>query len=67
MGYVTVITGFIAVTHKETPEPHQGAQKARFIVSDNFTVTHVPGITNLKYNFAPQLKTYTLKSDQVVF
>lgn len=67
MGYVTVITGFIVVTHKEIPEPHQGAQKAGFIVSDNLTVTRVPGITNLKYNFAPQLKTYTLKSGWVVF
>lgn len=62
MGYVIVITGFIVVTHREMPEPHQGAQKAGFIVSDDFTVAHVPGITNPKYNFA-QLKTYSLKSD----
>lgn len=51
-GFVIVTTGFIVVTHKEIPEPHRGAQKAAFIVSDNLMVPHVPGITNLKYNFA---------------
>ena len=48
-------------------EPHQGAQKVGFIVSDNcratFSLFIIPSITNPKYNFAPQLQTYTLKSD----